>query len=216
MATLVGQQLKRRFALPYACYKLVFKREAFIRESGWLESIRACRPCGRDGQPIPWMNYNVVEFFDERLTDQLSVFEFGSGYSTSFFASRCRDVLAVEHDMTWQQQVQQMLPANASVMHCDSTPDGSYCRAASQQRASFHVVIVDGRDRVNCVRHSLRAMAADGVLVLDDSDRERYSDAFPLMRQHGFRHLHFSGIKPGKSCRNQTTIFYRDKNCLGL
>ncbi|MEM6778189.1 MAG: FkbM family methyltransferase [Planctomycetota bacterium] len=216
MATIVGRQLKRRLAVPYGCYKLATKRGSFIHESGWLESIRTSTPCDQSGSPVPWMNYSVVEFLRERLQPGFRVFEYGSGYSTCFFASLCQTVISVEYDKAWLDRVRQMIPTNARVIHQEKDVDGEYCRTIHQVDGNFDIVLVDGRDRVHCVAQAVSCLTGEGVLLLDDSDRPRYRKAVDQLTQEGFRNLKFSGLKPGNPCRTETTVFYRDHNCLGI
>ena len=216
MATKFGRQLKRRFAVPYACYKLVTKQGSFIQESGWIESIRTSTPCDQSGQPVPWMNYSMVEFLRERLQSSHRVFEYGSGFSTCFFGERCDSVISVEYDAAWLERVREIIPANASIIYQPEDVDADYCRCIHHQNAEFDLVVVDGRDRVNCVRQAVQCLTPTGVILLDDTERARYQDAFDDLDQQGFRHLTLSGIKPGNPCRNQTTIFYRTQNCFGI
>ncbi len=216
MATETGKKIKKRFAVPYACYKLFTKRGSFILDSGWVESIRTSTPCDRAGDPVPWMNYSMVDFVRERLNDSVDVFEFGSGYSTCFFAKYCRSVTSVEYNPGWLARVRAMVPDNARVLQQHEDVDGDYCRSIAGQQRSFDLVVVDGRDRVNCVRQSVDHLTRGGVILLDDTERERYRPAFDFLAGHGFRQLTLSGVKPGTPCRCQTTIFYRDGNCFGI
>lgn len=67
-----------------------------LREEGWLRSYREGVPVRRSGEPIPWYTYSAIAFLDERLPGDATVFEFGAGYSTLWYAARCSRVVAVE------------------------------------------------------------------------------------------------------------------------
>lgn len=216
MTTALGRTLKRRFAVPYACYKLATSRRSFIHESGWIESIRTSSPCDPDGNPVPWMNYSMVEFLSDRLRSDHHVFEFGSGFSTCFYADHCGEVTSVEYNTDWFALVRQMIPENASVSHVTADEDGQYCRAVQQTANSFHVIVVDGHDRNHCIDQSLPKLTEDGVIVLDDSDRPEYECSFAKLHELGFKQLTIAGIKPNSACRHETTIFYRPSNCFGI
>ena len=71
----------------------------------------------------------------------------------------------------------------------------------------FDITIVDGRDRVNCTKQSIKALSSDGVVVLDYLEREFYKKALDFMALHGFREITFTGIIPGLFYRKETTIF---------
>ena len=80
----------------------------------------------------------------------------------------------------------------------------------------YDVVVIDGRDRVNCLKHALERLTPSGVVLLDDSHRPRYAAAHEHAREAGFRSLRLQGLKPRGREIDETTIFYRDGNCLGI
>src|SRR5688572_27506537 len=65
-------------------------------------------------QPLPWLPAAAVSFLDDKLAG-LSVFEWGSGGSTLWFAERARSVVSVEHDPVWFAQGLAHLPENAHI-----------------------------------------------------------------------------------------------------
>ncbi|RYG06889.1 MAG: hypothetical protein EON96_22460 [Caulobacteraceae bacterium] len=77
-------------------------------------------------------------------------------------------------------------------------------------------MVIDGRDRVNCCRHSLASLSARGVVIWDNAERKRYRPGFALLEAHGFRRLNFHGLGPINGAPWLTSIFYRDGNCLGV
>jgi predicted O-methyltransferase YrrM len=162
------------------------------------------------------MNYSIIQFLDERLTKDLAIFEFGSGYSYLYFAQRARHVTSVEYDTTWLESIKKMAPENLSLLYRQHDIDGSYCRSINESGGSFDIVVVDGRDRKNCVREGIRALSETGVILLDDSEREEYRTAISLAAAQGFRSLTFDGLKTAEWRGARTTIFYRDGNCLGI
>ncbi len=210
------QFLKRHLWFVVAFHRLLLRPKSYLHRTGWVASLRRGYPCRPDGSEAPWMNYPVIRLLEERLRDDLDLFEFGSGYSTIFFARRVRSVYAVEHDRGWLDHLATRLPENASVAFRPEDVDGAYCRSIAEPGRRFDVVVVDGRDRVNCVIQSTRHLSPAGVLVLDDSDRKEYRAAFEHLRREGFRALSLEGLSPTSEDPELTTIFYRDGNCLGL
>ena len=69
---------------------------------------------------------------------------------------------------------------------------------------------------MNCAKRVLQALRSDGVVVWDNSDREKYEDGYAFLKGHGFRQIDFEGIGPVNIDPWSTSIFYRDNNCLGL
>ena len=80
----------------------------------------------------------------------------------------------------------------------------------------FDVLVIDGRDRVNCARHGLAALRPGGVVIWDNSDRQEYLEGYRLLAAAGFRRLDFWGPGPLATRRWCTSIFYREGNCLGI
>ena len=204
-------------ALHYRAYKILIRnKKSYLHSSGWMLSLAEGRPMDLQENAIPWMNFNVIELLDQRLDKDLTLFEFGSGYSTRFYANRVKAVTSLEYDDHWYQLLKSQVSENVNLIFRPEDVDGEYCRVIAEQKQKFDVVVVDGRDRVNCIKQSLAALSDRGVILLDDSQRERYNDGVVFAESDGFRVLHMSGLKAtgGRSVR--TTILYRDGNCLGI
>ena len=195
---------------------MLAKGDSYLNSTGWIESKRRGYPCRPDGSELPWMNYAVIAFLERRLNKTLSVFEYGSGYSTLFYARRVRSVISVEYDQAWIASIGPRLPPNASVLFVPDDVDGDYCRAIARSGDSFDVVVVDGKDRENCVKQSMQALSSRGVIVLDDSQRAKYAPAISYAQDNGYLTVDFEGLKPTESALFRSTILYRRENCLGL
>ncbi|MEX2964451.1 hypothetical protein [Microbulbifer sp. TYP-18] len=150
------------------------------------------------------------------MSNNLSVFEFGSGFSTLFYAERVLSIQSVEDNPSWFKVIAKQLPENARVTLQPADEDGKYCRAIKKFNRKFQLVIIDGRDRVNCFKQSLVCLAGDGVILLDDSAREKYAESIDIGKAAGFKVLHFEGMKPTATGLHRTSLFYRSENCLNL
>jgi precorrin-6B methylase 2 len=204
---------------PYkaAINRLIRNKNSYLYTSGWMESRKRGYPCNTDGQEIPWMNFPIIDFLEERLSPQMTLFEYGSGYSTLFYARHVYSVTSVEYDESWYNLIRERIPENAELIYQAKDIDGDYCRTICNTNEMYDIVVIDGRDRVNCIKQSINKLRGEGVILLDDSSRERYQKGIDFMKQNNFRTLTFRGLKPiGNGAEHQTTIFYRDNNCLGL
>lgn len=207
----------KRMFWPISAVYLLFNSKSYLRKTGWIASLRRGRPVtAGDEVVLPWMNYAMIEFLQDRLRKSHKVFEFGSGYSTIFFATRVLAVTSVENCEDWYQRMAGMLPANADTLFCEADTDGHYCRSAASTHTKYDVVVIDGRDRVNCMKQSIDVLTHDGVIIFDDSNRGKYSEAFDIARSCKFRWVTFTGLKPTSGAIASTTLFYRDSNCLGI
>ena len=220
MTSFIKRTLQQQFpvlALRYRAYKnLIRNPNSYLHLTGWMQSLQAKKPIDRDGHPIPWMNLAVVSILEERLTNDLNLFEFGSGYSTLFYAKKVRAVTSVEYDEKWLHIIQPQLAENVNIIFQKNDIDGDYCRVIGLTDAKYDVVIIDGRDRVNCIKQSIASMSAQGVMLLDDSQRERYQEGIDFAKSHGFKALNLEGLKAMGTEIDRTTIFYRAGNCFGF
>jgi protein-L-isoaspartate O-methyltransferase len=200
-------------------YRSLKHNDYYFVSTGYMKSTLLKKPVDNEGNVIPWMNYNIVNFLKERLKSDMSLFEFGSGYSTSFYSKYCSQVTSVEHDEDWFQKIYGNKPNNCDIIYIKYNQNlmgGDYSKTALNHNRRFNVIVVDGRDRVNCVKNSISALTPDGVLILDDSSREKYKPVFEFMLINGFRQITFCGLKSGERKESCTTIFYQDNNCFGI
>lgn len=58
---------------------------------------------------LPWMTYDAIDFLNQITSTENKVFEWGSGGSTLFFATRCKQVTSVEHDKEWSKTLRKKL-----------------------------------------------------------------------------------------------------------
>lgn len=184
-------------------------------EIGWVRSCIQKMPYAQDGSPIPWWSYSAIYFLENRLSPTMRVFEYGSGNSTLWFAQRVESVAAVEHSRGWHDRLLPSLPKNARLLLQPLAETKDYENSILRVGGLFDVVVIDGRRRNECAESVLQALAPHGVLVWDNSERERYRTGHDSLIYQGFRTLEFSGMGPSHSACF-TTIYYRDGNCLGI
>ena len=190
--------------------------KGYLADKGWFKAYETKSSIDENGNPIPWVTYSFIDFIKERITREHHIFEYGSGNSTLFYARIAGFVCSVEHDQLWFEKNSTINLPNVRMIQCDLKKGGSYSRSAVESGAKYHVVIVDGRDRVNCCKHSLNALTEDGVIILDDSEREKYSEAVSFFKEEGFKHIPFTGMAPGAIISKCTSVFYKPNNCLGI
>lgn len=195
---------------------LLYAKRSYLIESGFIASTISHKPIKRDGSPLPWMNYSIISFFEQRLGKGLSLFEYGSGNSTLFFSNLVSSVVSVECDREWYDYVVKTLPENAKLILCDPFDNETYSKIIQQQGKKFDVVVVDAEDRVNCLINAQQSLTDRGVMILDDSMGEDWKFVMNYLQEQGFRKLDFEGLKPGRTRNYRTTIFYKNDNCIGI
>jgi hypothetical protein len=63
-----------------------------------LQSAVRNAPVDAHGEPVPWYTYPAIDYLRQLDFSDKTVFEYGSGYSTLFWASAARRVVSVEED----------------------------------------------------------------------------------------------------------------------
>lgn len=190
--------------------------KGYLADKGWFDAHKTKSAIDENGNAIPWVTYSFIDFIKDRITKEHNIFEFGSGNSTIFYAKLAGSVYSVEHDKDWFERSSKINLPNVKMIQCDLVPGGAYCKSAAPTGKKFHVIIVDGRDRVNCCKQAVESLAENGVIVLDDSERAEYAEAHVFLKAKGFKYLPFSGMAPGVIISKYTSIFYKPDNCLDI
>lgn len=189
-------------------------KEAYLTRTGWMKSRRQKFAVDASGEPLPWYTYPAIRFLEDRLPKGFSVFEYGTGYSTLWWSRRASAVIGCEHDPAWFQRISELAPSNVSVT-LRGLEEG-YARSATDSGRKFDVIAIDGRRRVECAKNALPALSKDGIIIWDNSDRDKYNEAYDLLKRNGFGRIDFWGIGPMNVREWSTAVFYRPLNFLGI
>jgi hypothetical protein len=166
---------------------------------------------------MPWWSFGAVKRLDAILRPDFEVFEYGSGGSTIFMASRVRSVTCVEDENEWTALVSKAAESrklgNISILQksFDFWQTGTFASSdylLSLSGKSYDVIVVDGKEWSDQVRDVCFWRAEDhikkgGVIVLDDSWR------YPQVKKKN-RALNWKEYKGTGFCRvgvTSTTVF---------
>lgn len=69
----------------------------------WWSSLAPERNPLRDH--VPWIAFAAKNFLDNILHKDMTVYEYGSGGSTLYFAKRVKEVISTEHNKEWYEKV---------------------------------------------------------------------------------------------------------------
>jgi hypothetical protein len=183
-----------------------------LTEDGWFKSFHAQQSLDAQGNPVPWFNYTFIKFLETRLKPTMTIFEYGSGNSTLWLAGKVQSIKAVEHDQLWVEKLKYRLPKNAQVVFQSLENKEKYVQEVAQEGILYDLVIVDGRERNNCMKACLPCLSAQGVIVLDNAERESYLPARQLLAENGFKCLEFWGMPAGSAHNACTALYYREGN----
>jgi hypothetical protein len=174
---------------------------------------------------VPWWTYRAVDEVERWLgarPQPARVFEFGSGASTVWLARRAASVTSVEHDEEFAGLMRDLLAPieNATLLVRPTVPAlapavpsakegyagqdfAAYVAAIDETEGEYDLVVVDGRAREECLRRALPRLAADGLVVFDNTRRRRYRaaiEAAPVV-EHRLR-----GLTPTLPYPDQTSL----------
>jgi hypothetical protein len=205
----------------------------------WEKSLSPNRSSMTDEQP--WITFDAIKFLEKTLTSNSVVFEYGGGGSTLFFVKRAKEVITVEHDREWYENVKKILenkqvrnwegylitpelgklasnPALSSPSHytseAESFKEYNFKTYASKiddfDDEYFDFVLIDGRSRPACVKHSIPKITKGGFLILDNSDREYYVSELQQLLNDGFSLvLNNAGASPYSRTFTMTSIWQK-------
>ena len=195
----------------------------------WLRSFAGHHPLSYGTQP--WLTFPAVRFLKRTLRPEWRVFEYGSGRSTIFFALRCQEVVSVEHNGAWADQIRssmnQLRVKNCRLIHVDPENPADISRASyascypglehcsferyvktidNEPDQSIDLILVDGRARVDCIRHAISKVKPGGMLILDDAERSRYSAGIATVPSN-WRKIDLSGPSAETEYFPTTTVW---------
>ncbi|AFH50590.1 Fkbm family methyltransferase [Ignavibacterium album JCM 16511] len=193
------------------------KESGYLYDEGWFKSLDEKRPVDKDGNPIPWFTYPAIEFLKDRLTKEMIIFEYGSGSSTLFFAERVKEIISVETDKEWFNKIVNKLPSNARLIFYEQVNfDCTYAEVIKTTNKKYDIIIVDAIEREEAISISIELLKENGVIILDNSERDEYKNITDFLYQNKFKKIDFWGIQPAYLNKSCTSIFYKTNNCLGI
>jgi hypothetical protein len=176
---------------------------------------------------VPWWTYRAIEEVDGWFEPGRSVrvFEYGSGASTVWLAGRATEVHSVEHHPGFGAVMSRQLaplghvtvhvvePQPAAAPVVPSAKEGyggldfsAYVRTIDDVPGDFDLVVVDGRAREACLAAASDRLAADGIVVFDNTLRRRYREA---IRRSGLVEQRYFGLTPTLPYPDQTSVLRR-------
>lgn len=175
---------------------------------------------------VPWWTYRAIDAVDQFLQShpQAAVFEFGSGASTVWLARRAGPVHSVEHDKDWFDLMQSRIAPYDNIQLTHVPPDTGqskdplyhsqkedyadrsfehYVKTIAQTGRIYDLIIIDGRARPACLHVAQSCLAKGGMIVFDNTKRQRYDTA---IRKSDLHATHLSGMTPSLPYPDKTTL----------
>jgi hypothetical protein len=150
--------------------------ESYLISTGYIDSFLYRSLKDSNGENLPWMNYPIISFLKDKLHKDISVFEYGSGASTLFFAKRTASVTSIEYDKEWYKTIVNEISDRQNALIHFQSHNEDYSKSIENfgKGEKFDLIVIDGRDRVKCAINAFPFLSDKGVLIFDDTQRERY------------------------------------------
>lgn len=130
----------------------------------------------------PWFEPEILEYLVLLLRSDWTILETGCGSSTIWFASRVEKVVSYESLGLWFHEVMEIINSkkikNVDLRWYPDYPTEGICGFKEDE---FDFISIDGRGRIKSIETAIPYLKPGGYLLLDDSQRERYQQAFVLL-----------------------------------
>ena len=182
---------------------------------------------------LPIWSPAAIAFLQPLLSKEMTGLEWSSGHSTVWLAERLKEIYSVEHDPIWLAKTKEWLSDqtlnNAVVGYLPpkwltprQRPANVYCSVLGHTLSfenyvrypltlakRFDFIGVDGRCRVKCLEIVSQIDKPGTILLIDNSERERYQKG--LKGLAGYTLIHQSEGEANK-VRWVTSIYRRDQS----
>lgn len=201
---ITSEVVARQVAMAVRSAKAVVRRPSVAREFPRLLETR-----GRNTVRLrlPWLPFRLIDELEQIVGPGSKVFEYGGGGSTLWFLDRGAEVVTVEHHDAWADTLESYASASGwTLLRASAEHEYAEYVAAvdAYPKDHFDVVLVDGRERARCLLAAASRVRPGGMLILDDSDRERYTSA---AEQVPWPREQVVGFAPAKPTLAYTTVF---------
>lgn len=171
-----------------------------------------------NGSPEINRSFSILEFFNEKLNKSQSMFEYGSGNSTLYFAKRIKNITSICPDEELHQKLLK------DTLHLDNITlrvyglNRNYANAivAEGPEKQYELISVNGLHRAACAINAQAQLTSDGILMLNDSEGENNEQVFDYYNKKGFNYISFSSQNPYDNNKQAITLFYKAENCFNL
>lgn len=137
-----------------------------------------------------------------------SVLEFGAGASTAWWVERGNRVVALESSADWIESVRELCANHIDRLDLKIVDFDEPEAIASHLSGEFDVIVIDNEGpRTALVPIAIELIRSGGLIILDNADREEYSQAVADLETAGFRRLDFFGLVPSNAYASVTALF---------
>lgn len=121
-----------------------------------------------DGMVMPWYVHTALDEIRKWSLSNKTVFEYGVGQSTLWWAKHCKFVKGMDINREWANVINQAGVANIWV---ESHQSPARYTAYDSEEEKFDIIVVDGDFRDHCIRPAIHRLKPGGKLIIDNWDQ---------------------------------------------
>jgi hypothetical protein len=174
-----------------------------FNDYGYNKSIEMSLPIDKNEVPLPWYTYPAIEYLSQLDLKDKSVFEWGCGNSSLFYALNAKDVISIEDNIEWYNKIMVNKPDNLTLYY--STKD-EYLNIISGLNRKFDIIVIDASQRMECVKKALQYLTFGGLIILDNSDW--FKNSAKIIRENNMIQVDFHGFGPLNNYTWTTSVFF--------
>lgn len=179
----------------------LFGRNGALHQLGWRSPSVA----------LPWITFGAIDYLEHTIHPEKKVLELGGGSSTLWWAKRGNPVVTIETSKAWYDQLMAKAEISEFNVKLILVEEINLETLRKEIDGEYDVVIADhSGDRSGIVEIANEFLSANGLVVFDNSDREKYVHIKKLFSKHGFGYISFFGLVPGLRYATECTVFCRN------
>jgi hypothetical protein len=183
-------------------------RISIFNEYGYETSLKKAMPLSIKGEPLPWYTYPAIEYLSQLDLKEKTVFEWGCGNSSLFYAKNAKEVFSIEDNHEWYEKISAVKPDNLKLVY---STDDKYLNIISSLNRKFDIIVIDASQRMGCSKIAAKYLAFGGLIILDNSDWHKNSAK--IIRENNLIQVDFHGFGPLNNYTWTTSLFFsRDFN----
>lgn len=174
-----------------------------INKLGYDKSFKKGITIDNNNLPIPWFTYSALQYLNQLDLQEKTIFEWGSGYSSLYFARKSIQVISIEDNKEWYDKIiKKVSPPNRLLL----AKKENYVNLIKEQNKKFDVIIIDGSLRPDCIKIAPDFLNDSGIIIVDNSDW--FKTHLKSLRDRKFIQIDFRGFGPINSYIWTTSIFF--------
>lgn len=165
----------------------------------------------KDGKPLPWYTFPIIDFLKFRDYKEKTVLEFGGGQSTLWWAKRAKKVVTLEGDHDWYEKIKNKMPDNVDLHFVSMVDIETNVLQVKEVLKSklinhYNVIVIDGLFREEMIDIACNLMADDGIIVCDNAESYNFYDGF---KDRGMNRVDFYGNASGVVLPHCTSVYFK-------